>query len=99
MKRNGFKVFSFISATIIFCVFAFVTLIAAAAVDEGTDGNNFVIQAMAKIYYIFRFPIHTLFFRFIEGPFFFFVGLLLNCLFYGFLTERIVFIFDRKKSN
>jgi di/tricarboxylate transporter len=79
MKRNSFKIFPFISATIIFGIFTFITLIAAASVDEGTDGNSALIQVLAKLFYIFRFPTHTLFFSFMGGSFFF-IGLGINCI-------------------
>ncbi|WP_316845640.1 hypothetical protein [Pedobacter psychrodurus] len=95
MKRNSCKVFPFIFATIIFCVFTFTTLIAAGAVDEGTNGNSAIIQALAKLFYIFRFPTHTLFFNFMDGRFFF-LGLGINCLFYGFIIERIVSVFSKR---
>ena len=89
MKRNNFKPLIFISAIPIFGIFTFITLIAAGAVDEGTDGNSALIQALAKLFYIFRFPTHTIFFNFIDGSLFF-LGLGINCLFYSFITERIV---------
>jgi hypothetical protein len=95
VKINNFKVWLFISATLIFCIFTFITLIAAAAVEKGTDGNSPTTQAIAKLYYIFRFPTHNLFFSFMDGSFFF-LGLGINCMLYGFLTERIVSIFRSK---
>ncbi|WP_157257956.1 hypothetical protein [Pedobacter ginsenosidimutans] len=95
MKRNNFKVWLFISATIIFCAFTFITLIAAAAVEEGTDGNSSTTRAIAKLYYIFRFPTHSLFFSFMDGHFFF-LGLGINCLFYGFIMERVVSAFSKR---
>ena len=96
MRINNFKVWLFISASLLFVLFTFITFIASGLVDEGTDGNSSTVQAIAKAYYIFRFPTHTLFFQFMNGPIFFF-GLLINCLFYSFFTERIVFILSNKK--
>ena len=95
MKGNSFKTLIFISSTLIFCIFTFITLIAAGAVDEGTDGNSALIQALAKLFYIFRFPTHSLLFGFIGGHFFF-LGLGINCLFYGFIMERIFSAFSRR---
>ncbi len=96
MKINNFKGRLFISTSLLFALFTFITFIAFGAVDEGTDGDNSTIQAIAKLYYIFRFPTHTLFFQFMNGSIFF-IGLLLNCLFYGFLTERIVSLLINRK--
>ena len=74
----------------------FVTLLAAAARDEGTGGDGIVVKTFEKLFYIFRFPTHTLFFEFMDGSMFF-VGLFTNCLFYGLIAER-VFSFNRKND-
>jgi len=95
MKGNSFKPLIFISSTLIFCIFTIITFIAYGAVEEGTDGNNHTTRAIARLYYIFRFPTHTLFFSIMNSPLFF-LGLVYNCLLYGFLTERIVSIFRSK---
>jgi hypothetical protein len=94
MKINNFKVWFFTSASLFFSIFTFITLIAAGAVDEGTDGSSSIIHVLAKLYYVFRFPTHTLFFNFMDGRFFF-LGLGINCLCYGFIMERIVFMFSK----
>ncbi len=96
MRIDNFKVWLFISTSLLFVLFTFITFIAFGALDEGTSGTSPTIQVTAKLYYIFRFPTHTLLFRFMNGSVFF-IGLLLNCLFYGFLTERIVFLLSNKK--
>ncbi|RBQ06319.1 hypothetical protein DRW42_14640 [Pedobacter miscanthi] len=96
MKINNFKLWLFILTSIVFFIFTIITLITCAAVEEGTDGNSSTIRAIAKLYNIFRFPTHTLLFRFMNGPIFV-IGLLFNSLFYGFLTERIVFLLRNRK--
>lgn len=94
-KGNSFKPLIFISATLIFCIFTFITLIAAGAVDEGTDGNSALVQILAKLFYVLRFPTYTIFFNFMDGSFFL-LGLGINCLFYSFITERIVSTFSKR---
>ncbi len=76
----------------------FVTFVGAAARDEGTGGDGIIVRTLEKLFYIFRFPTHTLFFQFMNGSMFF-VGLFLNCLFYGLVVERIFSIDKKKKSN
>lgn len=78
-----------------FGALTFVTLIAAAAIDEGTGGTGLLTHMPGKLFYIFQFPTHTLFFEFMNGSMFF-PGLLLNCFFYGLLIERIISIYKRK---
>ena len=79
------------------CVLTFVTLVAAAARDEGTGGDGIIVKTLEKLFYIFRFPTHTLFFQFMNGSMFL-VGLFLNCLFYGLVVERL-FSFTNKKES
>ena len=97
MRITKFNFIIFFIATIICCVLTFVTLIAAAARDEGTGGDGIIVTVLEKLFYIFRFPTHTIFFQFMDGAMFF-VGLFINCLFYGFIIER-AFSFGRKTSN
>lgn len=75
----------------------FVTLVATAARDEGTGGDGILVKGLEKLFYLFRFPTHTLFFEFMNGPMFF-VGLFINCLFYGLVIERIISVYKKKKS-
>ena len=96
MKIAKFNFKTFLITIITCCVLTFVTLIAAAARDEGTGGDGIVIKALEKLFYIFRFPTHTLFFQFMNGTMFFF-GLLINYIFYGLVVERI-FSFDKKRT-
>jgi hypothetical protein len=97
MKISKFNFKTFLITTIICCVLTFVTFIAAAARDEGTGGDGIVVKALEKLFYVFRFPTHTLFFQFMNGSIFF-VGLFLNCLFYGLIVESL-FSFTNKKES
>jgi hypothetical protein len=98
MKHIKINVVLFILLTLFFWVFIFVTLIAAAAEDEGTIGNSPVWILFARLFYIFRFPTHTLLWEFINGPTFF-PALMLNGLFYAFITERIISFLRNKRSR
>lgn len=70
-------------------VLTFITLIAAAAKDEGTGGDGIIVVTLEKLFYFFRFPTHTLFFNYMNGGMFF-VGLFINCLFFGLVIERVI---------
>jgi len=96
MKITNFKPLVFVSASVLFLIFTIITFIAYGAVEEGTDGNDHTTRAIAKLYYILRFPTHTLLFGIMNSPFFF-LGLVYNCLFYGFLTERVISLLTIKK--
>lgn len=98
MKITKFNFKTFLIATVICSVLTFVTLIAAAARDEGTGGDGIIVKSLEKLFYFFRFPTHTLFFQFMDGAMFF-VGLFINCLFYGLLIERILSFSKKHKQQ
>jgi len=89
MKIYKFNLVAFFFATLICGVLTFITLIAAAARDEGTGGDGIIVMTLEKLFNIFRFPTHTLFFNYMNGGMFF-VGLFINCLLYGLLMERVI---------
>jgi len=96
MENKKFKILIFIIATFFCCIFAIITFVAAAAIDEGTGGTGIITQACGKLFYIFRFPTHTLFFKFMS-PSMFFIGLFINCLFYGLIIERLMSVINNTK--
>jgi hypothetical protein len=91
---------TFIFATIFFVLLFVPSFAAAWAQDEGTLGTNLLGQAFVAIFYILRFPTHTLFWSFIAnvGVFMLFAGIFINCMFYGLITERIFSIFKLWKK-
>lgn len=89
MSGFNFRIFFIASALIAFLTF--VTLWAEAARDEGMGGDGVVGSFLADLYYVFRFPTHTFFFAFMDGPMFL-VGLFINCIFYGLLVERAFYL-------
>lgn len=95
MKTIKFSFRTFLISTIVVGVFTFLTLVGAAATDEGTNGSGIIITILAKLFHIFRFPTHALLFQIMDGPMFF-IGLVINCLFYGLLIERMQWFFVRR---
>ncbi len=98
MSHRKFKIHTFINATIICCVLAFITLVGAVAVDEGTAGTGifyFAALVLSKLFYVFRFPTHTLLFNLMNGSMFF-IGLFINCILFGILTERLIAFFKNR---
>ncbi len=70
----------------------FIAFVGAAAVAEGTGGAGFLgISAFlfSKVFDVFRFPSHTLFFDWMNGSMFI-IGLFVNCILYGFAIERLI---------
>jgi hypothetical protein len=85
-------------ATVIFILLLIPSFLAAWGEDEGTLGTNIIWITFSKLFYILRFPTHTLLWTLITngGAIVFFGSLLINCLFYGLLTERIIYIIKKR---
>ncbi|MGG9963573.1 hypothetical protein [Ferruginibacter sp. SUN106] len=88
MKK--FNSVTFIIAVFITGILTAISFFAAFAEDEGTLGGNVIGVILARLFYIFRFPTHTLFGIIFSGSGSLLVlGLFINCLFYGLIIERI----------
>ena len=84
----------FLVCSFIFIFLLFPSFVAAWSEDEGTLGTNIIAKVLPRVYDILRFPTHTLFWNSIIGSndAIYYLGLVLNCFFYGFITERLIFI-------
>ena len=86
-------------ATIFFGLLMALSFIGVFAEDEGTFGTNIIYTIFAKLFNILRFPTHTLFWNYISrfGATIYILGLFINSMFYGFATERIIYLLKTKK--
>jgi hypothetical protein len=76
----------------------FFSFLTAFAKDEGTLGNNFFLNFMADAFYVFRFPMHVLFWKYMNGDIFFW-GLFFNVMIYAFFIEFVIMYFKMSKEN
>jgi len=84
-----------LASTIVFVFLLIPCFIAAGSEDEGMLGTNIIGVTFAKLFYVLRFPTHTLFWDlFSSNTILYFLGLLMNCIFYGFITERLITYFN-----
>ncbi len=95
MKNFNKKIF--LIATIVFAVLLIPSILAIMGEEEGTLGKSFVWSTFAKLFHILRFPTHTLFWSLIAESYaiVYFIGLMINCMIYGLITERLLFILKR----
>jgi hypothetical protein len=98
MKPINFKKGTFFIATFLYVLLTYLTLFVAAAIEEGTFNQSFILENLAKLYPFLRFPIHVFFFNYMDGIFFF-VGLLINSILFGFITERVTWLIKPYKSD
>ena len=85
-------------ATVLTGILTLLSLFAAAAEDEGRILTDPIWSTLPKLFYLFRFPTHTIFWYLMVNSgrlalIFFLGGLIINCCFYGFLMERVVAVF------
>lgn len=88
----------FIISTAVFTLLLIPSFLAAFGEDEGTLGTNIIWVTFAKLFYVLRCPTHTLFWTtFSSHGLLYLLGLLINCMFYGFITERVISFFKNRK--
>lgn len=98
--KKGFSFRTFIKALIIISLLTFASLLAAYSHDEGTGGNNLLVRIFSTFFYILRFPTHVILWKSVgQNTQLYFGGLIVNCLFYAFLIERIVKLIRKDKSG
>jgi hypothetical protein len=97
---NPFNKTTFIIATIVFGILLVPSFLAAFGEDEGTLPESSFWIMFARLFYILRFPTHTILWTFIcdGGAAIYFGGLFINCCFYGILTERLISIIKPQKQ-
>ncbi len=80
---QNFNKRTFIIATVLFGFLLIPSFLAAWAEDEGTLGTNIILVTFAKLFYVLRFPTHTLLWTLFssDGATIYLVGLVINCLF------------------
>lgn len=100
MTIRNFNWQTFINATIIVGILLIPSFLAAWGEDEGTLGTNIFWATFAKLFSVLRFPTHTLLWSIFlnGGATIYFVGLIINCVFYGLLTERLFSLFKAKTT-
>jgi hypothetical protein len=99
MKK--FNLVIFLISVIVIGVLTFVSFLAAFAIDEGNK-LNMIWLFFSKLFYVLRFPTHTLFWAFLtrhEGPTIYLMGLFINCIFYALLIERIFSLFNKRSKT
>ena len=99
MKNFNINIFLAVTFTVVLLLIP--SFFAALAQDEGTlRPDHTFLNFFVRVFYIIRFPTHTLFWPIITagGLVTFFGGLLINCMFYGLVVERIASLFKKKSK-
>jgi hypothetical protein len=100
LKMKNFNKQTFIISTVLVGLLLVPCFFAAWGDDEGTLDSNIIWVTLSKLFYILRFPTHTLFWKlFSMNITLFFIGLILNCMFYGLLIERSFSLFKLSKAK
>ena len=75
----------------------FATFFSAAAEDEGTLGKSIVLSMIAKLFYVFSFPVLTFIKDFRPTITGYCVALWMNGLIYGVFAERLYYFWENRK--
>jgi hypothetical protein len=87
----------FLLSTMVYLLLLFPSFICAGSKDEGMMSPDSFLNIFAWLFYLLRFPTHTLFWSTFSGDSqLFFFGLFLNCFFWGIVTERVFSIFHKR---
>jgi len=99
MKNFSFSVF--IISAHVFGLLAFLSFITSVSFFEGTAGTGFFFEMSSKSFYIFTFPIINLLSLLGIKLVFPFVltGIVIDCLLYGILIERIFSLFKKNANS
>jgi hypothetical protein len=96
MLRHPINIAALTISFFAICLLTVVSFLGACAYDEGTMSSSI----LSNLFKIFRFPTHTLFWDFFnQTATTFYLGLLLNAIFYAFVTERLFSFLKRQKAN
>jgi hypothetical protein len=60
--------------------------------DEGKLGKNIFLNFLADVFNVLRFPLHVIFPMLAQKAWFFCVGLVINCLMYCLVIERLFYL-------
>lgn len=89
MRQFSKLIFTIVTALLVILVF--IAYWGAFAEDEGTLNGSTILILLSKVFNILRFPTHTLFWSlFSLNATLYLLGLLINCMFYGLLIERLI---------
>ena len=101
---NNFNRKIFLRGTFFLMLFIILSLIGVWAELEGTLGGNLFWVFFSKLFYVFRFPSYTLFWDILpisatKSATVLFLGLTLNCVFYGLVIERIFYFLKTRRKR
>jgi hypothetical protein len=84
-------------STFIVGILLVISFFAEWGYEDGTLREDSHAMILVRLFNILRFPTHTLLWGVItKSIFLFFLGLLINCMLYGFIIERMISFIRRK---
>ena len=88
---------TFVISTIVAGILLVPSFLGAFGEDDGTISEKPFWIVFARLFDVLRFPTHTLAWTFFSSTAtMYFIGLILNCIFWGLLIERISWLLKSK---
>lgn len=92
------KIKNILILLIVLITLTIVSFCSAYAYDEGNYSDNLLINILAHVFQVLRFPTHILFKNTInKNQSLYFGGLIINCIFYAVLIEKINKLYRKTK--
>jgi hypothetical protein len=96
---KNFKIKRFLLIVFIIALLTVFTLICAFARGENWPNSSFLLNFLADCFYIFRFPTHVLFWKYMyDNPSLYIGGLAMNVILYAVLVEFLI-SYLKSRSN
>lgn len=93
-----FRAHIFLFSLLMTGLLAFVSGLAAFAIDEGNEVGR-VVFVLAKLFYVFFFPFDLIISVFVKDiSDYIFLGIITDCFFYALIIERLFYLRRKKKK-
>ncbi len=94
------KMVRIVKLFLIICLLTTISFFFFFARNENGHGDNFLFNFLANSFYIFRFPTHVLFWKYMyENAFLYIAGLATNAVLYAVLIEFLISYFKRRNKK
>ena len=92
------SLWTFIFSTLAVGIVMVLSFLSSWSYEDGNLNSDSIWMYLVKLFQLFRFPAHTLLGSLIYHPIIWLLGLLINCLFYGLIIERLISLFRKKQK-
>ena len=90
------SLWTFVFSTLAVGIVMALSFLASWAYDDGNLKSDSTWMFLVRLFHLLRFPSHNILSTLIYHPAIWLLGLVINCLLYGLLIERLISLFRKK---